>query len=116
MEIQGLTGPEARDARERFGSNALTEQVTETFWGKFRRNFSDPIIRILCVALLIDVLFVLLGQTEWYEAVGIALAVLLATFVSTYSEYRNETAFRKLQEEVPQWQTAGDTHRRHRSG
>lgn len=100
MEIQGLTGPEARDARERFGSNALTEQVTETFWGKFRRNFSDPIIRILCVALLIDVLFVLLGQTEWYEAVGIALAVLLATFVSTYSEYRNETAFRKLQEEA----------------
>ena len=57
-------------------------------------------IKILCVALLINVVFAFLGQTEWYESVGIALAVILATFVSTFSEYRNENAFQKLQEEA----------------
>ena len=100
MEIKGLTEAEVRAAREQYGSNALTEQASETFWEKFKGNFDDPIIKILCVALIIDVIFVLMGQTEWYEAVGIAIAVLLATFVSTYSEYQNETAFRKLQEEA----------------
>lgn len=100
MEIKGLTEAEARASREQHGSNALTEQASETFWEKFKGNFDDPIIKILCVALIIDVIFVLMGQTEWYEAVGIAIAVILATFVSTYSEYQNETAFRKLQEEA----------------
>jgi len=32
--------------------------------------------------------------------VGIAIAVILATFVSTFSEYNNENAFQKLQEEA----------------
>ena len=31
---------------------------------------------------------------------GIFLAIILATFVSTYSEYSNENAFQKLQEEA----------------
>lgn len=98
--IQGLTSKEAASSRLKNGSNALTEQASETFFEKFKGNFDDPIIKILCVALLIDVIFVFMGQTEWYEAVGIAVAVLLATLVSTYSEYQNETAFRKLQDEA----------------
>ena len=39
-------------------------------------------------------------KMAWYEPVGIAEAILLATFVSTFSEYRNENAFRRLQEEA----------------
>jgi len=96
----GLTDEEVRISREKHGTNQLTEQETEGFWDKYLENFKDPIIRILLVALVVDVIFVLLGEAEWYEAVGILAAVLLATFVSTFSEYRNESTFQKLQEEA----------------
>ena len=100
MKITGLTDAEVLASREKYGSNGITEQASETFWQKLMGNFEDPIIKILCVALAINVLFFFLGQTEWYESVGIALAVILATFVSTYSEFQNENAFQKLQEEA----------------
>lgn len=60
-------------------------------------NFQDPLIRILSVALVITVFLAFLGYAEWFEGFGIAVAVFLATFVSTYSEYKNETSFQELQ-------------------
>lgn len=100
MEVHGLTKGEVEQSRLEHGSNALTEVQTESFWDKLKDNFGDPMIKILCVALAINVVFAFLGQTEWYESVGIAAAVIIATFVSTYSEYKNEGAFQKLQEEA----------------
>ena len=100
MKIQGLSDEAVRAAREQYGTNALTEQAGEGFWEKLKGNFDDPIIKILCIALGINVIFAFMGQVEWYESVGIALAVILATSVATYSEYQNENAFRKLQEEA----------------
>ena len=100
MEVTGLTSSEVTKSRAENGSNHITEQETESFWAKFRRNFDDPIIRILCFALIINIIFTLIGQAMWYESVGIAIAVMLATFVSSYSEYKNETAFQKLKEEA----------------
>lgn len=102
MYTRGLTDEQVRASREQHGDNHLTEQASESFWEKLRGNFGDPMIKILCVALIINVIFAFLGQAEWYESVGIALAVLLATFVSTLSEYKNESAFQKLQEEASQ--------------
>lgn len=100
MEIYGLSNAQVEESKRKYGDNSLTQQETESFWAKLLGNFGDPMIKILCVALLINVIFAFLGQTEWYESVGIALAVILATFVSTFSEYRNENAFQKLQEEA----------------
>lgn len=102
MKIQGLNDEQVRASKEKYGDNRMTEQQSESFWSKLKDNFGDPMIKILCVALIINVIFAFLGQTEWYESVGIALAVLLATLVSTFSEYRNENAFQKLQEEASQ--------------
>ena len=102
METQGLTEEEVEKSLIDNGSNARTESKTESFWLKLKDNFGDPMIKILCVALIINVIFTFLGQTEWYESVGIAAAVIIATFVSTYSEYKNEGAFQKLQEEASQ--------------
>jgi hypothetical protein len=48
------------------------------------------LIKILCVALSITLFLAFLGYAEWIEGLGIAAAVFLATFVSTYSEYKNE--------------------------
>ena len=102
MKKYGLTKEQVEESRAKFGSNELTKQKTEGFWRKLWGNFGDPMIRILCVALIINVVFAILGQVEWYESVGIAAAVLLATLVSTFSEYKNENAFQKLQEEASQ--------------
>ena len=98
----GLSSAQVLESKARHGDNRLTEQKTKGFWGKFKDNLGDPIIRILCVALAINVVLAFLGQTAWYESAGIALAVLIAVFVSTFSEYRNENAFQKLQEEASQ--------------
>ncbi|MDR2197820.1 MAG: calcium-translocating P-type ATPase, PMCA-type [Coriobacteriales bacterium] len=100
MKIYGLTDEEVRESRERYGDNNLTELKVESFWDKLKGNFGDPMIKILCVALAINIVFAFLGETEWYESLGIAIAVALATFVSTFSEYRNENAFQKLQDEA----------------
>ena len=100
MNIKGLNDEEVKKSREEHGDNRLTEVESESFWDKLKGNLGDPMIKILCVALVINIIFAFLGQTEWYESAGIALAVALATLVSTFSEYRNENAFQKLQEEA----------------
>lgn len=100
MKITGLTEAQVEASKAKHGDNRMTEQKGETFLSKLAGNFGDPMIKILCVALLINVVFAFMGQTEWYESLGIAIAVILATFVSTFSEYNNENAFQKLQEEA----------------
>ena len=96
----GLTSEQVAKSKELYGTNQLTQQERETFWDKYIQNFSDPIIRILLVALVINIAFAATGHGEWVETFGIMLAVLLATVVSTYSEYSNENTFKKLQEEA----------------
>ncbi len=100
MEKVGLSTKEAQISREQHGSNSLTEVKRDSFFSKLKDNFGDPMIKILCVALIINVIFAFMGKSEWYESVGIAAAVAIATFISTYSEYKNEGAFQKLQEEA----------------
>ena len=100
MKITGLTDAQVQEAKAKFGDNSITEQAREGFWDKLKGNFDDPIIKILIFALALNVFFAFMGKSEWYESVGIAIAVLLATLVSTFSEYKNESAFQKLQGEA----------------
>ncbi len=101
-KITGLSDKEVEASRAKNGSNKMSEQAAEGLWDKFKDNLGDPMIKILLVALIINVVFTFMGKTEWYEAVGIAAAVLIATLVSTFSEYKNENAFQKLQAEASQ--------------
>ena len=100
MRYKGLTSDEVRKSRELNGDNKLAEQKRESFLEKLIGNFKDPIIKILIFALIINVVFAFLGKAEWYEPVVIAVAILLATIVSTYSEFSNEKGFKKLQEDA----------------
>lgn len=108
MKITGLNDEEVRKSRELYGDNDLTEQKKESFFHKLLENFGDPMIKILIIALMLNTVFVILHytmgicDTEWYETVGIAAAVLIAAVVSAFSEYKNENAFRKLQQEASQ--------------
>lgn len=100
MKNFGLNNDQVQESLKKYGNNALSQPPRETFWDKLLENFKDPIIRILIFALLVNVIFVYMGHGDWIETAGIFLAIILATFVSTYSEYSNENAFQKLQEEA----------------
>jgi calcium-translocating P-type ATPase len=96
---KGLEHDEVIRSRMQYGTNLLTQKESESFLSKMLGNFGDPIIRILVVALIIDVIIAIIRHQGWYESIGIAAAVLIATFVSTLSEHSNESTFQKLQEQ-----------------
>jgi len=96
----GLTNQEVEASRAQYGSNAVTSQDIETFWDKLLNNLKDPIIIILISALLITVPLWIFGYADWYESVGIAIAVVIATVVATWSEHSNEQSFQRLLEEA----------------
>ena len=100
IELDGLSKDEVAASREMHGSNGLTEHSSATFLDKLLENVKDPMILILIVALVVVIFLSLMGYTEWYEGIGIAVAVALATLVSTFSEFKNEQTFQKLQEEA----------------
>ena len=95
----GLDEKEVAAARRQFGDNTLTRRGRQSLWRQFLSGFGDPIIKILLIALGVNVVF-LFRTADWFETAGIAAAVFIATAVSTLSEYGSETAFRKLQEEA----------------
>lgn len=95
----GLSEEEVLESREKNGSNIITNKKKNTFLEMFIRSLGDPIIRILIIALGIKLVF-LIKDFDWYETVGIVIAIFLASFISTISEYGSEKAFEKLQEDA----------------
>lgn len=96
---KGLTEDEVRKSREQHGENRFSKKKRKGFFKSFLESFGDPMIKVLLIALAVNVIF-LFHDANWFESVGIALAILLATLVSTLSEYGSESAFEKLQEEA----------------
>ena len=94
----GLSSKEVINRRNKYGSNKLTSKNKNTFIKLVFESLSDPIIKILLIALAIKVIF-LFKDSDIYETVGIFIAIFLATIISTLSEYGSEKAFEKLNEE-----------------
>ncbi len=92
-----LTATEVEISRNEHGTNLLSVRRRKRFWQQFFSNLGDPVIRILLGALALNLLFSLKGGDP-FETIGIALAVFLATLISTLSEYGSETAFARLSE------------------
>lgn len=100
MEKYGLKAQEVAVSKKLYGSNRLSRPAQQGFASKLWDNMQDPMIKVLLVALAINMLFAYMGQADWVETMGILLAILLAVIVSTWSEYSNENAFQSLQEEA----------------
>ena len=96
---RGLTEEQVVRARQEHGTNAMTPPKRASFFSHFVKNLNDPVIKILIAALILNLLFVF-RTADWVETAGIAVSVLLATFISTISEYGSERAFAKLNEET----------------
>ncbi|MCL2604071.1 MAG: calcium-translocating P-type ATPase, PMCA-type [Defluviitaleaceae bacterium] len=97
----GLSHAEVSASADLYGTNTLTRKAKVGFLRRYLSSFGDPIIRILMIALGVNLLLIF-RDANWYESAGIAIAVLLATLISTLSEYGSESAFEKLQEEAAQ--------------
>jgi len=95
----GLDAHEAEQSRIKHGSNVIRHRKTRGFFGQFISNLGDPMIKVLLLALVLNLLLSINGG-NMFEAVGIGSAVLLATLVSTVSEYGSARAFAKLSEQA----------------
>ena len=96
--LKGLSASEASASREKNGSNELLKIKKKGFFGRLFENLSDPIIRILLIALALQVLFTF-GNCNLIEVLGIVMAIMIATVVSTLSEMGSERAFMRLEAE-----------------
>ena len=91
----GLIAEEVAASRRKYGSNELTKKARKSFMRRFLENFRDPIIKILLGALILNTVLSI-REINWPENIGIAVAILTATLVSTVSEAGSERAFEKL--------------------
>jgi len=98
MKHYGIKSKDVEKLKELYGSNSLSKKNKNSFLKLLVESFSDPIIRILLIALAIKIVF-LFKDFDWFETIGILIAVFLSTFISTISEYGSEAAFNRLQEE-----------------
>lgn len=95
----GLTNEEVIINRKKYGKNEFTKKKQDTFLKLLLETFSDPIIKILLIALGIKIIF-LIKDFDWYETIGIVIAILVASLISSISEYGSMKAFNKLTEET----------------
>ena len=98
MGLNGLSDEEVLKNRKLYGTNSVSNKKQNSFIALFIESFGDPIIKILLVALSVKIVF-LFKDFDWFETLGILIAIFLASFISTISEYGSEKAFKRLQEE-----------------
>ena len=94
--LNGLTDKEVIEQRKKYGSNEITRTKQKGIFKLFLESLGDPIIKILLIALGIKTMF-LFHDFDWFETLGIIIAILIASLISTISEYGSEEAFKKLQ-------------------
>lgn len=96
--LNGLTNKEVIEQRKKYGSNEITKAKQKGIGRLFLESLGDPIIKILLIALGIKTMF-LFHDFDWFETLGIVIAIMIASLISTISEYGSEEAFKKLQQE-----------------
>ena len=106
MKTTGLSLEEVEESRKKYGSNILTQIPPEPLWKKIFEGFKDPMIMILLVALAVQLVLFFLKQAEWFEPVGILIAILIANGVASISENKQESKASALKAEEEAKETA----------
>ncbi len=96
--ISGLSDEEVKISRKKHGNNSISGKRKDTFFSLFIETLGDPIIKILLIALAIKTIF-LFKDFDYFETIGIVLAILVASIISALSEYGSSKAFERMQEE-----------------
>lgn len=103
---KGLTREQVRESRRRYGSNKLTPPERTPLWKLYLEKFTDPIIRILLLALLASFVIATVeytggkeeGWTVFLEPIGILIAIFLATYIGFVFEVKAAREFDILAE------------------
>src|SRR5574344_581212 len=95
----GLTEEEVKINRKKYGSNVLTKVKKKSFLKLVISATTDPIIKILLIVLVIKIIF-LFRDSDWFETIGILLAIICSSIISAISEYGSESAFEDLEKET----------------
>ena len=98
-EYSGLTDNEVIKNRKLYGSNNIEKGRNNSLLKIVISSLGDPIIRILLIALAIKTFF-FLRSFDWFETIGILITIVMASFISSISEYGSEKAFNMLLEEA----------------
>ena len=85
--LTGLTSAEAADRLERFGPNQLRAQKTEPQWRKFLRQFQDPLVYLLFIAMGISLgAWVVEGATGAPIDVIVIAIIVIANAILGYTQ------------------------------
>ncbi|MFI3299507.1 MAG: cation-translocating P-type ATPase [Rikenellaceae bacterium] len=85
QDIQGLSSEEVKASREANGENVLTPPKKKSMWRLYIEKFNDPVIRVLIVAAILS-LGISVAHGEYYETIGIFVAIFLSTSIAFYFE------------------------------
>ena len=97
-KVNGLNDEEVKINRKKFGNNSINGKNKNTFFSLFIETLGDPIIKILLIALAIKTIF-LFKDFDYFETIGIVLAIFVAALISAISEYGSNKAFQRMQDE-----------------
>lgn len=97
----GLNDKDVLINREKYGFNILSPPKKEPAWKLLLDKFTDPIIRILLVAIILSFaiqsfMYYKTHHAEFIEPVGITIAVILAVSVNFFNEYKANKEFEVL--------------------
>lgn len=108
MKTFGLTTKQALENKAR-GSNELTQRESESFWDMFKESLQDTWLKILMVALALEVVFYAIGRIwpdmgsdDWFSAVAIFIVIVAVSFIGTYINYKQDRGAQALQREASQ--------------
>ena len=95
FSFKGLNDAQVAESRSKHGRNVLTPPAKTPVWKQFLEKFRDPLIVILLIAGILSICISIyeysgLGKSieVFFEPVGIFVAILLATGLAFYFEYK----------------------------
>lgn len=91
-QLKGLTLAQVEENRKQYGANVISPPEREPWWRLLLEKFDDPIIRILMIAAFIAIGVGIING-EYFEGVGIIIAILLATTLAFLNEYKAAQEF-----------------------
>ncbi len=108
MKNIGLTTDQANENRKK-GSNELTQRESESFWDMLKDSLNDTWLKILMVALALEVVFYIIGRIwpdmgsdDWFSAVAIFVVIVAVSVIGTYINYKQDRGAQALQREASQ--------------
>ena len=98
MAYTGLSDKEVSISRKKYGDNSISKLEKDSLFKIILETLSDPIIKIFLIALGIKVVF-LFKWADIYEVIGIFLAIIISSLISSLSEYGSEKTFERMEAE-----------------